>query len=246
MACSMKVSLNHLLTRLVPLVVLMAFLSADRAIGQLSDDDIAALREGWTFRVGHNAATRRSLDDLCGCLKPARPDPDGRPGGIVVRGELPAAFNWCDFDVCTPVRQQHGGTCTHFALNGAFEACINIVAEEPDEELDLSEQWLISCAGASPNFYLRRGTHTDACGGYGAVLQVDFQNEAPTPPCNCPHDHWYYLNSWGWVDPGGTPSVHQVKQAIHDHGPITTGVWVDGLFFSYGGAGCSTIAKGRG
>ncbi|UCG88007.1 MAG: hypothetical protein JSW71_05535, partial [Gemmatimonadota bacterium] len=81
MACTMNLSWKHLLTRFIPLVVLMASLSADRALGQLSDDDIAALRErgkreGWTFEVGHNAATRRSLDELCGSPEPVERSPD--------------------------------------------------------------------------------------------------------------------------------------------------------------------------
>ena len=50
-------------------------LHSPTAFGQLSDEDIKALREqgereGWTFTVGHNSATRYSLDKLCGVVIP--------------------------------------------------------------------------------------------------------------------------------------------------------------------------------
>ena len=122
--------------------------SALPARAQLSNDDIANLRargtlEGWTFTVGKNPATTRSLDELCGLVEPkdwrakALFDPSTPSRG------LPASFNWCNQGACTPVRAQGGcGSCWAFATVGPLESNILIV---DGLNVDLSEQWLINC-----------------------------------------------------------------------------------------------------
>jgi len=247
MACSIKLSSRNFLVKLAPLVMLMASISTDRALGQLSDEDIAALQqraktEGWTFSVGHNGATCRSLEKLCGGLPPEGPPPEGRPGGFVVRGGLPPAYNWCDYGVCTAVRDQGlCGSCWAFALNGAFEA--NIAIQDADL-VDLSEQWLISCTDAgnclggwsdkAGNYSLCKGEYTDPCDGYGAVLESDFPYEGSEVYCGCPYPHPYCLDDWAFVD-GSTPSVEAIKQAMLDYGPVKASVRASNPFHGYNG-----------
>ena len=224
-------------------------LCSPNAFGQLSDEDIKALREqgkkeGWTFTVGHNSATGYSLDDLCGVVVP----PDWRTGApfdaCAPRGGLPEDYNWCDYGVCTPIKHQGGcGSCWAFALNGAVESNIAIM---DSAIVDLSEQWLVSCCGLggcsgewpgnAANFYLCSGQYTDECGDYGAVLEADFPYVAWDAPCECPYPHPYCLDSWAFIGPEwGIPGVEALKQAIIDHGPVTVCVYANSAFQAYTG-----------
>ncbi|MDY7109553.1 MAG: C1 family peptidase [Planctomycetota bacterium] len=233
-------------------------LAATAAQGQLSPREIETLRkrgeaEGWTFRVGENDATRRPLEELCGLVVPDRwwvdaPfDPMG--GG---RG-LPDAFNWCDFDGCTPVRNQGGcGSCWAFAAVGPVEC--NILIRD-GHSVDLSEQWLVSCTDAGScnggwhstafEYYLDDGP-TDPCGDNGAVLEEYFPYVAWDAPCECPYPHDYYLNDWAFIgDDNGVAPPHLIKQAILEHGPVGVAVSVNSAFQAYNGGVFNSHSDGQ-
>ena len=60
----------------------------------------------------------------------------------------PDALDWTNNNGnwMTPVKNQGGtGACAAFAVLGHFEAMINIASNNPDLDLDLSEQYLIAC-----------------------------------------------------------------------------------------------------
>ena len=172
-------------------------LAALPAFGQLDRDAISQLqqqgeREGWTFSVGENEATQYSLEQLCGLVEP----PDWRDNAVfdpltpATKTVLPSAFDWRDYDGCTPVRSQGGcGSCWAFATVGALECAIKI---REGESVDLSEQWLVSCNqsgwGCDGGWYAHsyHGWLTDPCGGTGAVLESDFPYLANDGPCGCP------------------------------------------------------------
>ncbi|MDY7109162.1 MAG: C1 family peptidase [Planctomycetota bacterium] len=233
-------------------IVMAALVLASPAAGQLTPEDIDALRrqgekEGWTFTVGENPATRRSLDELCGVVVPDNWRQGARFDPCNPRGMLPNTFDWRDVDgqnYCTPIRDQGGcGSCWAFALVGSFES--NIVIMDGVYE-DLSEQWLVSCTGLggcngewpgnAANFYLCSGDYQDPCGGYGAVLEADFPYVAWDAPCECPYEHPYCLEDWAFIGPEwGIPTNEQLKQAIVDHGPITVCVYVNSAFSAYTG-----------
>jgi len=220
--------------------------------GQLSDADIAALRkqgerEGWTFTVSQNDATRYPLSQLCGVVRPKDWAVGARFDPCTPRRDLPAAFDWRNyngFDYCTPIKDQDGcGSCWAFALIGSVES--NILIKDLTTT-DLSEQWLVSCTGLggcsgawpgdAANFLLDDGQHHDSCGGYGAVMEADFPYVAWDAPCGCPYAHPYRLDNWAFIGPEwGIPTVDQLKQAILDHGPITVCVYADWAFQAYDG-----------
>ena len=73
---------------------------------ELTGADITALgergqREGWTFTVGPNPATRYALDQLCGRL----PNPNWRTDDRLTprKAALPASYDWLAVDGCTPL-----------------------------------------------------------------------------------------------------------------------------------------------
>ena len=224
---------------------------AGPALAQLTSEDIVALRErgekeGWTFTVCENPATKYSLEELCGSFEAPRWQVGDRLMPPASRPRFDAYFNWCDLGGCTSVKQQGGcGSCWAFAALGAMESDIKI---KDDVSTDLSEQWLISCTLAgdcgggqySEAFkYLRCNGLQDPCGDSGAVLESDFPYQADDPPnvpCACPYPHPYCLADWGFAyGGGGVPPVADVKQAIVTYGPVAVSVYANWAFQTYGG-----------
>ncbi|MCH2133212.1 MAG: C1 family peptidase [Phycisphaerales bacterium] len=220
----------------------------------LSAADITALkdqavRDGWTFSVSANPATKYDLSELTGLVVPdnwrqGAPFDNAPPQA---RGVLPEAFDWRNVggvNYCTPVRDQAGcGSCWAFAVIGSMEAGIKIGY---GTSTDLSEQWLVSCCGLggcsgewpgnAADKLLANGASVDVCGDYGAVMESEYPYVASDGGCACPYDHPYTIENWAFIGPEwGTPSRTQLKQAILDHGPITVCVAANGAFMSYGG-----------
>ena len=234
---------------------LAALAVACPAWGQLSREDIAALRqrglaEGWTFTVGENPGTRRALHELCGLVEP----PERRRGACSEpsspQRDFPTHFDWRDLDGCTPIRDQGlCGSCWAFGAVGAVECALRI---HDNVSVDLSEQWLISCTSAGNCFggwhgdayeFLRCGGLEDPCGESGAVPELELPYVAGNTPCGCPYTHPHCINGWTYVSldpgvpghPGPPPSVSQLKQAILDYGPVSAGVHVNDAFRAYTG-----------
>lgn len=71
----------------------------------------------------------------------------------VIKDNLPAYFNWRDYegeDWMSPVRDQGScGSCWTFGALAAMEGAINIALDEPDFDIDLSEQFMVSCGAGS-------------------------------------------------------------------------------------------------
>jgi len=216
--------------------------------GQLSDEDIEALRErgqreGWSFTVSKNPATQRPLHELCGVIEPPDWRRTGRFDLCAPRGPLPDSFDWRDLDGCTPIKHQDGcGSCWAFAAVGSFECSILI---KDKKTVDLSEQWLVSCTSAGScsggwpgdaSQYMTCGGWTDPCGHSGAVYEADFPYEAWDMPCGCPYEHPYCLETWAFIGPEwGIPSIGSIKQAILDYGPVAVCVYVNDAFSAYDG-----------
>ncbi|HUT95813.1 MAG TPA: C1 family peptidase, partial [Thermoguttaceae bacterium] len=236
---------------LVLQITFVGVLLGQPALAQLSAEDIEALRkqgeaEGWTFTVGENEATRRPKEHLCGAVEPPNWWVNAPFDPCYARGGLPDAFDWRDYDGCTPIRNQGAcGSCWAFCAIGAMECALKIY---DGASTNLSEQWLVStctdagdCGGgwhSSAFNYLRCGGGVDPCGGGGAVLEADFPYQASNSPCYCPYPHPYCLGTWAYIGDGGwsIPSVDQIKQAIYDHGPVAVCIRAGyGEFYAYNG-----------
>ena len=114
------------------------------------------------------------------------------------------------------------------------------------KEVDLSEQWLISC-NQSGYSCLNGGWDAHAyhqatpgkCGHSGAVLETTYPYAAADSACTCTNatNHVYHISSWAYI--GGSrytyPPVDTLKRAILDHGPITVCVVADSAFHAYKG-----------
>ena len=92
--------------------------------------------------------------------------------------QLPSYFDWRNYnqrDWMTPIKNQgRCGSCWAFAAIGAVEAVHNIVAKNPDLDLDLSEENLVSDCLIGHS----------CCGGWhGAALQYIRDNGITTEAC---------------------------------------------------------------
>jgi C1A family cysteine protease len=234
-------------TRLLPLTLIAIFLLSGSIFAQLSKSDIVDLKErakveDWTFTVGENPATEYPLEELCGMVEP----PDWRVGAnfdpmtSAALAALPSAFDWRDYNGCTPIRNQGGcGSCWAFATVGPLECNIKI---REGTDVNLSEQWLLSCnrvgwdcgGGWWAHGYHMNGT--DACGGTGAVLESDFPYVGYSAPCNCPYPHHYLIDSWAYIgSEHSVAGVEPIKQAILKYGPVGVSIHVNSPFQAYRG-----------
>lgn len=243
--------------RTTPICVALALVLGavgDTAWAQLSTEDIAELQEraqaeGWTFTVGENPATSRSLDELCGLVEPT----DWRAGATfdpcTPLRSLPASYDWRALGGCTPVRNQGGcGSCWAFATVGPLEC--NILIKTGVEE-DLSEQWLVSCNsdhwGCNGGWWAHdyHRWKKDPCSNSGAVRESSFPYVASDTSCNCPYPHPYRIDSWAYIgSSSGVPSVSAIKQAILDYGPVCVAVYVDSAFQAYHGGVFNDCSEG--
>jgi C1A family cysteine protease len=146
---------------------------------------------------------------------------------------LPAHFDWRDQDVVTPVRDQNlnaCGSCWAFGTVGIVESALRISGVV---DVDLSEQFLISCntdgwgcnGGLTAHKY-----HYDTMGlnqgTIGAVLETTKPYTGTPGSCPSNYDKPYQLTGWAFVTPTQftMPTVAQVKNAIYAYGPVTAAV----------------------
>jgi C1A family cysteine protease len=167
---------------------------------------------------------------------------------------LPSAYNWCDHNGCTPIKNQGNcGSCWAFATVGPLESLIKI---NDGKTVDLSEQYLVSCNadgwGCDGGFWAHDYHQWKMVNGEteaGAVLESSFAYESQDVACNPPHPKAYRIDSWQYVCPGCTPTTAQLKEAIYEHGPIGVTVCVNNAFQNYrsgvfSGPSCSTLNHG--
>lgn len=194
--------------------------------------------------VGDNAAAIYSIDELCGLVEPDDWWVDASFDPCTPTRDLPDTLDWRDMggvDYTTPVKNQGScGSCWAFGTIGSFESKILI---EDGVEVDLSEQWLVSCnrngwsCGGGWWAHDYHQWKTDSFDGTGAVLEENFPYGASNVPCDGPYQHDYFIDSWSFIGWGGqgVPSTDAIKQAIMDHGPVSVAVSVNSAFGGYTG-----------
>ena len=154
--------------------------------------------------------------------------------------DTPEYFNWMDYegqDWTTPVKNQaipvFCGSCWAFAALGALESVINIREGIADLDLDLSEQYVLSCLPAAGSCrggdpwlafkYIRDNTSKgNNCNG--TILEACFPYQAnDTVPCDEKSENWedYLIPilSYGTIlNPQAQREL--VKSTIMQKGPI--------------------------
>jgi C1A family cysteine protease len=211
----------------------------------LSATDIAALEEqgkteGWTFTVGKNTATDRPFSQLCGLVEPNNWWENASFDPCLPTKNLPSHFDWRELGGCPPVRDQGPcGSCWAFGTVAPLEC--NILIKD-HKEVDLSEQWLVSCNrngwGCNGGWWAHdyHQWKMDRFNGTGAVLEGEFPYEAWDVPCDGPYEHPYVMDSWHYIGfSQGVPPTDAIKQAILTYGPVSVSCAVTGAFGAYTG-----------
>ena len=202
-----------------------------------------ATQQGWAFTIGETSATYTSENSLCGLIVPGdwwnnTPFDPGNPSRT-----LPERFDWREHIDMPPIRGQGNcGSCWAFATVAPLEANVMI---NQGIEINFSEQWLVSCNNGDDthNPPIEMGcwggwvcheyhqNRADDCGNIGPVLETTFPYVGYTTFCNCPYqvEPEYRIN----YHAGTGTAVLSIKQAILDHGPVSTTVYVYGPFYDY-------------
>lgn len=144
---------------------------------------------------------------------------------------LPAAFNWCDQGVCTPVKDQGGcGSCWAFATAGVVESAIKRV---DGVERDLSEQYLLSagthgtCYGGMPAYDLFIGATPAHQTEAGAVYERDLPYTGQDTPLTRALPHHERMLAWNSLF---NADVATIKRIIREYGPVSAYVCAGSRF----------------
>jgi C1A family cysteine protease len=141
---------------------------------------------------------------------------------------LPAAFSWLAQGKMTPCKNQGScGSCWAFAACGSFEGVIKI---RDGVTRDLSEQWFVNCetngyncsGGWCPNKMFQT---------YGAVYEKDVPYKGANGTCASSYTYHEKIKSFKQI--ATSPTVDQIKQAIHTYGPVWVAVTVGSNFNAY-------------
>jgi putative hemolysin len=172
----------------------------------------------------------------------------------------PSSFDWRNYggqNWMTPVKNQGScGSCWAFSTVGAVEAIYNISTGNPNLDLDLSEEYLVSdclsgnsCCGGwmstALTFVRDAGIPDEACLGYidgssctcsgGACnSNCTYRGSGICSDATCSNRCSDWQSRLRTIDAvGGVyPSQSQIKQSVVDNGPLTVAM---GYGSAYGG-----------
>jgi len=202
--------------------------------------EIEAMRKeikekGYSFTVGVNPAMQYDLNQLA-TLNPDTPFPvvHLRDAVINTKGKVNATTLPSSYvGYFSSVKNQGScGSCWAFSAIANMEA---MILKKDGREVDLSEQYLISCNpwGWGCNGGLWPG---DMLVDPGAMMEECFPYVADDTECNNFCDYPYHIQSWAFVGPSdGVPTVDEIKAAIYTYGSVSAAIYADRWFQAYTG-----------
>jgi len=213
--------------------------SAEPVEDYLQDIREAISEKGAKWIADETSVSRLPFEErrlLCGTKS------DRIPGGADRVSILPNAipfgtFDWRNVDGVdwmTSVKAQGAcGSCWAFGTLGSMEAMINIVENDPTIDMDLSEQFLVSCCdecgdcgGGSPyyayNFIMDTGVPDEACFPYVA-------SNVPCSPCSDWESRAWFITDWVWV----SNDSDSMKWALQTYGPLGVAMYAPDDFLAY-------------
>jgi len=222
-------------------VLLCSFLSAREVFAQqassLAEIQKAIEESGARWTARETPFTNLSPEEkqkLCGA---AWENPEGQWYEPEEGRQVPAILDWRDHvghNWATAVRDQSGcGSCWAFGTIAALEAMYGVVRNDPFIQLDLSEQFMVSCSMGSCSGFNSSGAQA-FLESTGAPDENCYPYAADDLSCEDACEDWeqrvYKTADWEWVS--NNPEI--IKSALLE-GPMTVRfeVWDD--FMSYSG-----------
>ncbi len=209
-----------------------------------------AKEEDWTFDIGKTSVSERNIEELCGFKAPDNWWKNVDFDLITTTQSLPNTFDWRSEGGCTPVKDQGNcGSCWAFGTVAPLESAIKI---EEGINVDLSEQWLVSCNrdgwGCDGGWWAHdyHQWKNGQSGDTGAVYESDFPYSASDESCIDIDNHPYRLNDWAFIgSENGIPQRSAIKQAIYTYGPVSAAVRATSLWEFYNGGVFNKDAPGN-
>jgi C1A family cysteine protease len=211
--------------------------AAQKAIDALQKEIDA---KGYNWTAGITSVSGLTDDEkkkLCG-VKPIKDVKEKKqhPNKLEPVGTYPETFDWRDNggNWMTSVKDQGCGDCWAFSAIGIVESKIKIQANDPNLDIDLSEQHLVSdCCSAG-----------DCSGGWpGQVLEYMYYTGVPSEACfpykggDCaciPCEIWTN-NRWNIDSFSSTKYQIVYKDRILSNGPMSAVIKVYDDFLDYNG-----------
>ncbi len=232
----------------------IASADVDRIVSQTERDEITAIQKAIKAKGAKWTAGATSVSDFSaeekkrlGTAKIAPLSKDTRIVSKPATKSVPyGTFDWRNKDGqnwMTPVRSQSScGSCWAFSAIGVVEAKINIDAGNPNFDIDLSEQQLVSsccsagdCSGGWPDWALKyvknTGVPDEACFPYKRA------NSSCTP-CSDWTDRVYKIENYVYVK----STKDDFKWALEEYGPISVVLTVPDDWFYYTGGIYSPVS----
>ncbi|MBU1676406.1 hypothetical protein KKA85_11555, partial [bacterium] len=156
---------------------------------------------------------------------------------------LPAFLDWRSMpggSFVSGVRWQGlCGSCWAFSALAAFESVVMIARDEPGSDLDLSEQYILSCNATAGNctggwlegafeFLRLAGTPTEGCFAYLGDDTIPCRES-----CHATLDLVEKVDQW-WFVTAGTADPATIKTALQ-YGPVSAGMAIHDSFMGYTG-----------
>ncbi len=155
-----------------------------------------------------------------------------------VNKEFPSCFSWHDpVDWMSPVKDQGScGACWAFAAVAVVEAMYNIERDDPDLDLDLSEQAVIACTAGGCS-----GWFPEAVFGY--IMHEGVPDEQCYPyfgeegrcsaQCADRDSRAYFISKWGWIL-NYDDRINAIKERLLK-GPVAASMRICSNFMDYSG-----------
>ncbi|MCK5020628.1 MAG: DUF333 domain-containing protein [Candidatus Peribacteraceae bacterium] len=153
----------------------------------------------------------------------------------MVTQSLPSTFDWRNKDGenwLTPVKNQGScGSCWAFAAIGGVESKIKIARNDPNFNVDLSEQDVLSCSGAGNCVYGgSRWGALDFIKDTGVTDEYCFLYAASDSVCSNKCSTWT-KRLWKIDDYNSASNdVETIKKYLIEKGPLVVGLYMDGYF----------------
>jgi len=166
---------------------------------------------------------------------------------------LASEFNWMNVngeDWTTPAKNQGPcGSCWAFGAVSCLEASINIAWNDPNLDIDLSEQYILSCLsraggcnGGNSYSAFKYIQSNDSSGNYcnGIITEDCLSYEADdSVPCSSKSSNWKQqlvpIANYGYWRPHYPEDVNAIKTELMTRGPLVTYFEATGSFSQWGG-----------